>query len=84
MIFPPGRYVVVEGVEVSVSHVLEISTPFTIVHSRACKLEDNSDGALVALLVGEDARVVTIRSGREKIWKEGKDDSRTGRHHPRS
>lgn len=76
MTFPPGRYVILESVEVSPEHVLEVNSDFVVVHSRACVLEDNSKGALICLLVEEDARVVTTRNNREKILKEGKDDER--------
>lgn len=71
MTFPAGRYVTLEGIEVSPNHVLEVSSVFTVVHSRACRLEDNTKGALICLFVKENARVVTRRNGRVKIIKEG-------------
>lgn len=74
MMFPPGRYVPLEGIEVSPQHVLEVSTDFYMVHSRACLLEDNTRGALICILVGENARVVTHRNGRTKIIKEGEQE----------
>jgi len=69
--FPPGRYVTLEGVEVSPEHILEVSTEFIVVHSRACTLRDNTPGALICILAKENARVATYRNGRVKVWKEG-------------
>ena len=71
MTFPPGRYVTLEGIEVTPFHVLEVSSDFEVVHSRACTLRDNTSGALICIMVEENARVVTYRNGRTKIIKEG-------------
>lgn len=80
MTFPPGRYVTLEGIEMSPHHVLEVSTDFEVVHSRACVLRDNTPGALICIMVMEDAEVITYRNGRIiKIIKErkGKNERRT-------
>lgn len=73
MTFPPGRYVILEGIETTPQHVLEVSSEFIVAHSRAFTLWDGTPGALICILVGEDARVVTYREGnpKPKIIKEG-------------
>lgn len=61
-----GRYVVLEGIEMSPEHVLDVSSDFEFVHGRAAPMEDGGPGALVCIMVAEDARVVTYRNGRIK------------------
>lgn len=74
MTFPPGRYATLEGIEMTPFHVLDISTDFHVVHSRACPMENGEKGALICILVGENARVVKYRDGKiVEIIKEGEE-----------
>lgn len=68
---PAGRYVVIEGIEVSPTSVLEVGSGFVFVHGRACPMEDGSPGALICIMVATNARVAVHRNGRAKIVKEG-------------
>lgn len=77
MTFPPGRYVTLEGIPMSPEHVLDVSTDFEVVHSRACTLKDNTPGALICIMVEEGAKVTTQRNDRITIWKEGENERRT-------
>lgn len=67
MTFPAGRYITLEGIEVTPEHVLEVEgSDFIIVHSRACTIRQGSPrkGALICILVKEGAQVKVCRNGR--------------------